>query len=98
MAQARLGPGRIHRCMRTSGQREVALALLHGHHTQARVDVSAIKVVAARLQTRVVNRAMQGFGAMGLSPDTPWLASGPEAGPPTCWMARTKCICAPWPA
>jgi acyl-CoA dehydrogenase len=38
---------------------------------QARVDVSAIKVVAARLQTRVVNRAMQVFGAMGLSPDTP---------------------------
>jgi acyl-CoA dehydrogenase len=39
--------------------------------TQSRVDVSAIKVVAARLQTRVVNRAMQVFGAMGLSPDTP---------------------------
>ena len=38
---------------------------------QARVDVSAIKVVAARLQTRVVDRAMQIFGAMGLSPDTP---------------------------
>jgi acyl-CoA dehydrogenase len=33
--------------------------------------VSGIKVVAARLQTRVVNRAMQLFGAMGLSPDTP---------------------------
>jgi acyl-CoA dehydrogenase len=37
----------------------------------ARVDVSAIKVVAARLQTRVVDRAIQVFGAMGLSPDTP---------------------------
>ena len=28
-------------------------------------------MVAARLQTRVVDRAMQIFGAMGLSPDTP---------------------------
>jgi hypothetical protein len=37
----------------------------------ARVDVSAIKVVAARLQTRIVDRAIQVFGAMGLTPDTP---------------------------
>src|SRR3990167_1212337 len=117
MAQARLGPGRIHHCMRTIGQCELALALLcdrtlerhvfgkyladfanvqewiaesrleidqarllvlraawqldQGAHAQSRVDVSAIKVVTARLQTRVVNRAMQVFGAMGLSPDTP---------------------------
>jgi len=117
MAQARLGPGRIHHCMRTIGQCELALALMcdrtlerhafgkyladfanvqewiaesrleidqarllvlraawrldQGDRTLGRVDVSAIKVVAARLQTRVVNRAMQVFGAMGLSPDTP---------------------------
>jgi acyl-CoA dehydrogenase len=123
MAQARLGPGRIHHCMRTIGQCELALSLmcertLERHifgkylsdfanvqewiaesrleidqarllvlraawrldqealapepdRTQSRVDVAAIKVVAARLQTRVVNRAMQVFGAMGLSPDTP---------------------------
>lgn len=38
---------------------------------QSRANVAAIKVVAARLQTRVVDRAMQVFGAMGLSPDTP---------------------------
>ena len=37
----------------------------------ARVDVSAIKVVAGRLQTRVVDRAMQIFGGMGLTNDTP---------------------------
>jgi acyl-CoA dehydrogenase len=36
-----------------------------------RAKVAAIKVVAAQLQTRVVDRAMQVFGAMGLSPDTP---------------------------
>jgi acyl-CoA dehydrogenase len=37
----------------------------------ARVDVSAIKLVAANLQTRVLDRAIQVFGAMGLTPDTP---------------------------
>ena len=37
----------------------------------ARTDVSAIKVVAARLQTRVTDLAMQVFGAAGLTPDTP---------------------------
>jgi len=117
MAQARLGPGRVHHCMRTIGQCELALSMMcertlereafgkhlsdfanvqewiaesrleidqarllvlraawqldQGPSTQSRVDVSAIKVVAARLQTRVVNRAIQVFGAMGLSNDTP---------------------------
>ncbi len=117
MAQARLGPGRVHHCMRTIGQCELALALMcertlerhafgkyladfanvqewiaesrleidqarllvlraawrldRGQQKEARADVAAIKVVTARLQTRVVNRAMQVFGAMGLSPDTP---------------------------
>jgi acyl-CoA dehydrogenase len=37
----------------------------------ARVDGSAIEVVAGRLQTRVFDRAIQLFGAMGLTPDTP---------------------------
>ncbi|MCB8882044.1 acyl-CoA dehydrogenase family protein [Acidisoma cellulosilytica] len=117
IAQARLGPGRIHHCMRTIGQCELALELMCHRALQrrvfgraladfannqdeialsrieidqarllclraawrmdtdgnqaARVDVSAIKVVAARLQTRVLDRAMQMFGAMGLSNDTP---------------------------
>jgi len=122
MAQARLGPGRVHHCMRTIGQCELALELaaertlerqMHGRvlaeqsnvqdwlaesrieidqarllvlrtawlldqgdnsSAQARAQIAAIKVVAARLQSRVVERAMQIFGAMGLSPDTPLAA------------------------
>ena len=117
LAQARLGPGRIHHCMRTIGQCELALELMCERAQErktfgrpladrsniqdwiaqsrfeidqarllmlraawkmdregpkgARVDVSAIKVVAARLQTTVTDRAMQVFGAAGLTPDTP---------------------------
>ena len=126
MAQARLGPGRVHHCMRSIGQCELALRLateralertafgkpladqanvqewlaesrieidqarllvLHAawrldqgdqgdaaDARQARAQVAAIKLVSARLQQRVVDRAMQIFGAMGLSPDTPLAA------------------------
>ena len=120
MAQARLGPGRVHHCMRTIGQCELALELMaeralermaFGKHLSdfanvqdwiamsrieidqarllvlraawrmdvegnaaARTDVSAIKLVAARLQTTVIDRAMQVFGAVGLTPDTPLAA------------------------
>ena len=123
MAQARLGPGRVHHCMRSIGQCELALSLAAGRalertafgkplaeqanvqdwlaesrieidqarllvlHAawlldqgdavdarQVRAQVAAIKLVAARLQQRVVDRAMQIFGAMGLSPDTPLAA------------------------
>ncbi len=117
LAQARLGPGRVHHCMRTIGQCELAVELMceralsrrtFGRHLSdfanvqdwiaysrveidqarllvlqaawkmdtfgnrsAHVDVSAIKLVAAQLQTRVLDRAMQVFGAMGITPDTP---------------------------
>ena len=117
MAQARLGPGRVHHAMRTIGQCELALELMaeralermaFGKHLSdftnvqdwiawsrveidqarllvlhaawrmdvegnaaARTEVSAIKLVTAQLQTRVLDRAMQVFGAAGLTPDTP---------------------------
>lgn len=117
LAQARLGPGRIHHCMRTIGQCEVALELMVERALQrkafgrnlaefanvqdwiaearmeidqarllclraawmmdrdgnkaARIEVSSIKVVAARLQTKIADRAIQVFGAAGLSNDTP---------------------------
>ncbi len=117
MAQARLGPGRIHHCMRSIGQSELALRLmcervqerktfgkyLHEHGVvaewiaesrceleQARLlvlktawmidrvgakaaqrEIAMIKAVVPRMQTRIIDRAMQAFGAMGLSPDTP---------------------------
>lgn len=117
IAQKRLGPGRIHHCMRTIGQCELALEMMIDRaksrstfgtkladyaniqdwiaesrieidqarllvlraawlmdtagNKAARVDVSAIKIVAARLQTRVLDRAIQVFGAAGLTEDTP---------------------------
>jgi acyl-CoA dehydrogenase len=121
LAQSRLGPGRVHHCMRSIGQCELALALACDRalerqafgqplarqanvqewladsrieidqarllvlrtawaldQPQAPADlreqVAAIKVVAARLQCRVLDRAIQVFGAMGLSPDTPLAA------------------------
>lgn len=118
LAQSRLGPGRVHHCMRTLGQCELALALACDRALERRafgqplarqanvqewlalsrieIDqarllvlqvawaldqpqppadlrerIAAIKVVAARLQVQVLDRAIQVFGAMGLSPDTP---------------------------
>jgi acyl-CoA dehydrogenase len=135
MAQARLGPGRIHHCMRSIGAAELALELmverslerktfgkhLHQHGSvgewiarsrmeieqarlltlkaawmidtvgakAARKEIAMIKVIAPAVQTAVCDRAMQVFGAMGLTAGTPladhytWgrclrLADGPD--------------------
>src|SRR5438094_6475025 len=117
IAQARLGPGRIHHCMRAIGLAEKALELMctraqqrvaFGKHLAdqgviqervaesrieietarlltmkaawlmdtvgnkgARFEIAAIKVLAARLATTVVDRAIQTFGAAGVSDDWP---------------------------
>jgi len=117
LAQARLGPGRIHHCMRCIGAAELALELMidrslerktfgkylymHGTVSEwiarsrieidqarllvlkaawmidkvgakaARKEISMIKALVPSLLTSVSDRAMQTFGAMGISPDTP---------------------------
>jgi acyl-CoA dehydrogenase len=117
MAQARLGPGRIHHCMRAIGVAERALELMcrrvrartafgkpladQGVIQQwiadsrieieqvrllvlktawlmdtvgnkgARIEVSAIKVAAPDVALRVVDRAIQAHGALGVSDDAP---------------------------
>ena len=116
IAQARLGPGRIHHMMRSIGQAELATQMmveralerktfgkyLHEHGMMqekiarnrmeieqarllvlkaawlidkhgvraARDTVALIKVVVPEMQMRVLDRAMQTFGGMGLTPDT----------------------------
>jgi len=117
LAQARLGPGRIHHCMRSIGQCELAVELMiaraksrqtygaaladHGTvrewialsrieieqarllvlkaawlmdrdgNKAARREVALIKVAVPRMQVAIANRAMQVFGATGLTQDTP---------------------------
>jgi acyl-CoA dehydrogenase len=120
LAQARLGPGRIHHCMRAIGAAELALELLCTRAQQrvafgkpladqgvvqhnvaesrieieqarlltmkaawlmdtvgakgARFEIGAIKVVAARVASQVIDRAIQLFGGAGVSDDWPLAA------------------------
>ncbi len=117
IAQARLGPGRIHHCMRSIGSASYALELMCQRATgrtafgktlaeqgiiqewiatsymeieQARLltlkaawtidnlgkkaaqqEIAMIKVVVPEMLTNVVNRAIQVFGAAGVSDDFP---------------------------
>jgi acyl-CoA dehydrogenase len=117
IAQARLGPGRIHHCMRAIGLAERALELMCIRAQQrvafgrnladqgvireriaesrmqieqarlltlkaawmmdtagkkaAQVEIAAIKVVAARVATDVIDRAIQVFGGAGVTDDFP---------------------------
>ncbi|WP_299850043.1 acyl-CoA dehydrogenase family protein [uncultured Roseovarius sp.] len=136
IAQGRLGPGRIHHCMRAIGQAETALELMcrrslareafgkkvaqlganfdiiaearmeieqarllclkaawmmdQGDARAAAPWISQIKVVAPRVALKVIDDAIQMFGAQGISQDVPlaamWthvrtlrLADGPDA-------------------
>ncbi len=117
IAQARLGPGRIHHAMRAIGMAERALALMvdrarsrvaFGQHLSdqgavrdmiaqsrieidqarlyvyktawlidlhgskgARTEIAGIKVAAPAMATAVIDRAIEVFGAAGISEDTP---------------------------
>jgi acyl-CoA dehydrogenase len=117
IAQARLGPGRIHHCMRAIGMAERALDLMCMRaqtrvafkkpladqgvvqanvaesrmqieqarlltmkaawmmdtvgKKNARTEIAAIKVVAARVATDVIDRAIQLFGGAGVTDDWP---------------------------
>ncbi|MEQ8899561.1 MAG: acyl-CoA dehydrogenase family protein [Roseovarius sp.] len=136
ISQGRLGPGRIHHCMRAIGQAEAALEMMcrrgidreafgkplvqlganydiiaesrivieqalllclkaawmmdQGDARAAAPWISQIKVVAPRVALKVVDEAVQMFGAQGISQDVPlsamWthlrtlrLADGPDA-------------------
>ena len=117
ISQARLGPGRIHHCMRSIGAAERALELLCKRalsrttfgkrvaersnimdwiaesridiemtrlltfktawlmdtvgNKAAAVEISAIKVAGPNMALRVIDRAIQVHGAMGMCDDTP---------------------------
>lgn len=121
IAQGRLGPGRIHHCMRTIGAAERALELMckrvQGRvafgkkiaeqgvvqewiaearmeieqarlltlkaaymmdtvgNKEAKGEIAMIKVVAPNMALKIIDRAIQAFGAAGVSEDTPLAAS-----------------------
>ena len=61
----------------------------------ARQDISMIKVVAAQMHQRVLDRAMQVHGALGMSDDTP-LAGGLAPGPLAADRRRARTRCTRW--
>ena len=59
---------------------------------EARQEIAMIKVVAANMMMNVLDRAIQVFGAMGVSDDTPIAhACGATAAPCASPTAPTRC-------
>lgn len=143
IAQGRLGPARIHHCMRLIGAAERALEAmcervlgrvafgkplaqqgvlgewiadsrieidqarlltLRAAETMdslgnkaARSQIAAIKVVAPNMALRVIDRAIQAFGAAGVGEDPGSRISGPKLARCASPTARTKSIGRPSP-
>jgi acyl-CoA dehydrogenase len=117
IAQARLGPGRIHHCMRSIGAAERALQMMveraksrvafggplsdqgsiqewiaesrieieqarlltlkaawmidQGNAKYAKTEIAAIKVTAPRIACKIIDRAIQVHGGLGICDDVP---------------------------
>ncbi|XP_064234767.1 acyl-CoA dehydrogenase family member 11 isoform X2 [Aotus nancymaae] len=78
ISQGRLGPGRIHHCMRTIGLAERALQIMCERATQRVAfkkklfaHIAMIKVAAPRAVCKIVDRAIQVCGGAGVSQDYP---------------------------
>jgi acyl-CoA dehydrogenase len=81
IGQARLGPARLHHCMRAIGECEldqVRLLVQRAAHQldtignkAARKQISMIKVAVARTYLSIADRAVQLHGAKGVTNDTP---------------------------
>ena len=75
IAQTRLGPGRVHHCMRALGAAERGLQLLCARGAAAaRKEIAAIKIAAPSAALNVLDRAIQVHGAGGLCSDFPLAA------------------------
>ena len=87
IAQARLGPGRIHHCMRAIGMQaririesarllilKTAWLMDTVGNKGAHTEIQAIKILTPEVTTWVLDRAVQAFGGAGVSQDTPLAA------------------------
>ena len=143
IAQGRLGPGRIHHCMRTIGAAEEALEAMvkrlmsrsafgktiaeqgvwEERVANARIDIemtrllclkaadmmdragnkaakgeiAMIKVAAPIMALKIIDDAIQAFGAAGVSEDAGLRAPMPRSAPCASPTVPTRCTAAPLP-